>query len=108
MKKFSYQLGIDVAKDTLDFTLLQTGKKLYYQRIDNTPKAVQSYLQQLEKQGIALTDILFCMEHTGVYNAHVLAVLRQQGCSMWIEAAIRIKKSLGLTRGKNDKATDAR
>jgi transposase len=66
MKNFTYQVGIDVAKSTLDFTVLQEGKKLNYQRISNTPKAVKTYLQQLRKQGIAFTETLFCMEHTGV------------------------------------------
>lgn len=60
-------------------------------------------MQQLKKQGVDLSDVLFCMEHTGVYNAHVLQVLNQNGCAIWLEAAMRIKTSLGFTRGKNDK-----
>lgn len=65
-------------------------------------------MQQLKKQGIDLSDVLFCMEHTGVYTAHVLQVLHQNGCAIWLEAAMRIKTALGFTRGKNDKAPDAR
>lgn len=103
MKKFTYQVGIDVAKSTLDCTVLQEGKKLNYQCISNTPKAVKVYLQQLKKQGIAFTETLFCMEHTGIYNAHVLQVLHQNDCTIWLEAALRIKESLGFSRGKNDK-----
>jgi len=108
MKKFTYQVGIDVAKSTLDCTVLQEGKKLNYQRIANTPKAVKSYLQQLEEQGVLYADTLFCMEHTGVYNAHILQVLIQNKANIWLEAALRIKESLGFTRGKNDKAPGAR
>lgn len=108
MKKFCYQVGIDVAKSTLDCTVLQEGKKLDYQRIANTPKAVKSFLQQLEKQGIHCCDTLFCMEHTGVYNAHILQVLIQNKANIWLEAALRIKESLGFTRGKNDKVDSYR
>lgn len=106
MKKFCYQVGIDVAKSTLDCTVLQEGKKLDYQRITNTPKAVKSYLQELEKQGIRCCDTLCCMEHTGVYNAHILQVLIQNKANIWLEAALRIKASLG--RGKNDKVDSYR
>ena len=108
MKKFTYQVGIDVAKSTLDCTFLQEGKKLNYQRIANTPKAVNSYLRQLEKQGVRCCDTLFCMEHTGVYNAHILQVLIQNKANIWLEAALRIKESLGFTRGKNDKVDSYR
>jgi transposase len=103
MKKFCYQVGIDVAKDTLDCTLLNEGKQVDYQRIANTPKAVQNYLKALKGQDVSLPDTLFCMEHTGVYNAHILQILIQEDYAIWIEAAIRIKRSLGFTRGKNDK-----
>jgi transposase len=108
MKKFTYQVGIDVAKSTLDCTVLQEGKKQNYQRIANTPKAVKVYLQQLKKQGITLTETVFCMEHTGVYNAHILQALYQSNCAIWLEAALRIKESLGFTRGKNDKVDSYR
>lgn len=103
MKNFAYQVGIDVAKSTLDCTVLQEGKKLDYQRISNTPQAVKGYLKQLKKQGIPIPETLFCMEHTGVYNAHVLQTVHQNGGAIWLEAALRIKESLGFSRGKNDK-----
>lgn len=103
MKNFIYQVGIDVAKSTLDCTVLQEGKKQSYQRIENTPQAINSYLKQLKKQGVPFSETLFCMEHTGVYNAHVLQSVHQHGGTIWLEAALRIKESLGFSRGKNDK-----
>lgn len=103
MKNFAYQVGIDVAKSTLDCTVLQEGKKLDYQSIANTPQAIKSYLKQLKKKGISYPETLFCMEHTGVYNAHVLQAVHQNGSAIWLEAALRIKESLGFSRGKNDK-----
>ena len=103
MKNFAYQVGIDVAKSTLDFTILHEGKKLGYQRIANTPQAVKGYLKQLKKQGVSFSETLFCMEHTGVYNAHVLQTVHEHHSTIWLEAALRIKESLGFSRGKNDK-----
>ncbi len=108
MKKFSYQVGIDVAKDTLDCTALREGQPISYCRITNTYKAVQSYLQQLYEEGIGLSETLFCMEHTGVYNAHVLQALAEGKCAICLEAAMRIKSAIGFTRGKNDKVDSYR
>lgn len=103
MKNFTYQVGIDVAKDSLDCTLLKEGKKKHYARIVNDVKAIQDYLQYLEGLGVVLSETLFCMEHTGVYNAHLLQTLIKREYAVCLEAAIRIKKSLGFNRGKNDK-----
>lgn len=96
MKNFIYQVGIDVAKDTLDCTLLVEGQKNHYAH-NNNPKSVQRYLKDVENLGVVLTETLFCMEHTGVYNAHILEILVMRKYSVCLEAAIRIKKSLGFT-----------
>jgi len=47
------------------------------------------------------------MEHTGTYGLLLFAWLSQMGIDYCVEPAIQIKRSLGLTRGKNDKV-DAR
>lgn len=108
MKKFSYQVGIDVAKDTLDCTVLQEGQSIGYHRISNTSKAIRCYLRQLAKEGVVLSDTLFCMEHTGIYNAHVLQALIEGSHAICLEAAMRIKSAIGFTRGKNDKVDSYR
>ena len=74
-------------------------KKLQNQ-IENTPKKIKSFIIGLK---IDLNDCLFCMEHTGIYNNHLLSVLQSVGASIWLENSIQIKRSMGLTRGKNDK-----
>ena len=48
------------------------------------------------------------MEHTGVYGNHLLAVLQLFTVDTWLESAVQIKRSLGLTRGKNDKVDSKR
>ena len=42
------------------------------------------------------------MEHTGIYNIHLLSVLHLKKANIWLESAIHIIKSIGLQRGKND------
>ena len=47
---------------------------------------------------------LFCMEHTGVYTIPLCAFLQEQGLDYAVDSALRIKRSLGIKRGKDDKA----
>ena len=47
------------------------------------------------------------MEHTGTYGLLILAWLSQIGVDFCVEPAMQIKRSIGLTRGKNDRV-DAR
>ncbi|MBK7908766.1 MAG: transposase [Bacteroidetes bacterium] len=46
---------------------------------------------------------LVCLEHTGVYNIHLVEVLCKLGFHVWLESALRIKRSIGMVRGKSDK-----
>ena len=42
-------------------------------------------------------------EHTGIYSKNILTLATQENLSLWLESSLRIKRSLGLQRGKNDK-----
>ncbi|MFW0694666.1 IS110 family transposase, partial [Aliarcobacter butzleri] len=50
-----------------------------------------------------LKQALFCMEHTGIYNAHLLELLDQQKLAIWLESSLQIKQAGGMQRGKTDK-----
>ena len=43
---------------------------------------------------------VFCMEHTGIYNAHLLELLYQKNLSIWLESSLQIKQVGGMQRGK--------
>jgi transposase len=47
-------------------------------------------------------DCLVCMEHTGIYNAHLLAISQKYKWHLCLESGLQIKQSGGLQRGKND------
>ncbi|MFN8206754.1 MAG: IS110 family transposase [Bacteroidales bacterium] len=59
------------------------------------------------KKKIKPEDCVFCMEHTGVYGLLLFAWFTQMGYDYTVEPGLKIKRSLGTTRGKNDKI-DAR
>jgi len=106
----SYQwfIGIDVSKQTLDITILNNNEKKMYEQVINSDQSVKSFLKKLSDQKIALQDCLFCLEHTGIYNAHFLKVMEEKKLSVCLESSVHIKQSGGLLRGKNDKVDSYR
>lgn len=102
--QFDYFIGIDVSKDTLDFALVQANKVLFHQQESNDKKGINAFLKVLRQQtGGGLSGCVFCMEHTGIYNNPLLNLLPALSASIWVERALHIKQSLGLSRGKTDK-----
>ncbi|QJD79663.1 IS110 family RNA-guided transposase [Spirosoma rhododendri] len=98
-----YFVGIDIAKATLDWAIY-TGKKIVLQTsTPNSVTGIKTALRLLK----ALPDwnpkqAVFCMEHTGIYNAHLLDFLHKLHFPIWLESSLQIKKAGGLQRGKTD------
>lgn len=102
--KFEFFIGIDVSKSELDFAVIQGKVLLSHQEIVNTPAGISCFLKTLSKiKGFKLDKALFCMEHTGIYTAHLLSGLHKRNANLCLEAATQIRNSLGNIRGKNDK-----
>ena len=105
-----FYIGIDVSKLTLDVTLLNSlTSKLKYIQISNCSdglKKLNSWLRKIP--GFKYPKAVFCLEHTGLYTRVLLEILSNKEANIWMEASLRIKKSLGLNRGKNDKIDSQR
>lgn len=108
MKNYLIHLGIDISKSKLDVNLL-TSQNLQSEHfvIDNNPKAISGFVKTLIKKKLDLKQMLFCCENTGVYTNHLSYTLSNLELDLWIVPAIEIKRSKGISRGKNDK-TDAK
>ena len=52
---------------------------------------------------LEVCQVLFCMEHTGIYGRAIHHFLQDHQQSLWLESSLQIKRSLGIQRGKNDK-----
>jgi len=101
---YSYFIGIDISKDTLEFCLLKENKILLSKCSQNTIKGIQAFIKEAKAfPGFNFMDVLFCMEHTGIYNNHLIKFLLEKKCNIWLERGAQIKYSLGVQRGKNDK-----
>jgi transposase len=101
--KQSY-VGIDVSKETLDYCLVVEGKQIFHLQTENNIKGIKAFVKELLKNKIEdLNDVVFCLEHTGIYSHHLINFLSRNNLKIWLESSIQIKRSLGVHRGKNDK-----
>lgn len=102
-------IGIDVSKLTLDVSLLTATGNHHYQQFENTKAGLRRLDKWLLQQpGFAYACALFCMEHTGIYCRQLVAFLLLQNAKVWMESALHLKRSIGMTRGKSDKVDSYR
>jgi transposase len=98
-----YFIGIDIAKTSLDWAIYD-GKKVVFQTSTvNSVAGIKTAVRLLKKlPGWNPHQTVFCMEHTGIYNAHLLDFLHKLHFPIWLESSLQIKKAGGLQRGKTD------
>lgn len=103
--RFKKFIGIDISKKTLDVTLYdnQGMKKSPYIHVANNIKGFDIIISWLKKRFVRLNSVLICMEHTGVYGIDLAVFLETTKIAYSMVSPLHIKRSLGLTRGKNDK-----
>lgn len=102
--QFKFFIGIDVSKDALDFCLVVEGKEVSVFRVENSVKSIKAALKKFNQMSnYTAREALFCLEHTGLYNNHVINCLHLEGANIWVERAIQIQRSSGLQRGKSDR-----
>jgi transposase len=106
MKKFNYYIGIDVSKLTLDVTILHeeesSSPTTVYYKIENNEKSIAHFVKK-RLVTCPCEQILFCFEDTGIYALPLAYYLNDNKIACWQVAAIEIKRSKGITRGKSDK-----
>lgn len=109
MKNYSHYIGIDISKNTLDIVLLNSNEKLIYKhfKIENSKEAIAEFINILKKEELHISNVIFCCENTGIYTYILSDYLSLKKIDLWVVSAIEIKRSKGISRGKNDK-TDAR
>jgi len=112
MKKYSLFIGVDISKKWIDVALTVDGIKsqMVHRQFDNNQKGFKNLIAWInkdvkQKQFAALkNNWICCMEHTGLYSLPLCRFLEQEQIDYKLESALRIKRSLGIQRGKDDKA----
>jgi transposase len=100
--KIKEVIGIDVSKLTLDCCDHNSGRQEVF---DNTFGAMETMVDwSLETTGTSKEHLLFVFEHTGLYTYKLIQYLSGKGYFYCITSGLEIKRSLGISRGKDDKA----
>ncbi len=93
-------IGIDVSKLSLDVRL-HLGE--CSSRFDNTTDGIVQMVQwAIAHSGCKKQDLFFVFEHTGLYSHELAKTLTHLGMGYTIESGLAVKRSLGITRGKDD------
>jgi transposase len=99
MKQFLV-VGVDISKATLDICFKPCGTVMH---INNNLLGFKGWHQELKTWLQPETTVMVVMEHTGGYSARFESFLRSKCIDYCKIAALQIKRSLGMTRGKNDR-----
>jgi transposase len=105
MKKKWY-VGIDVSKKTLDVAVYDSSERLKdknHIKVFNTKEGYKEMLSWFRGRKMKLREILICMEHTGIYSYECRIFLEQYNIDYSMENPLNLKRSIGISRGKNDK-----
>lgn len=104
----NYELfvGIDISKLTIDAVAFtkETFKSPIHCVFNNTYEGFADMLEWLKVYDIVLDKVLFCCEHTGIYICPITAFMDANGLSVWVENGLHIRRSIGIKRGKSDRA----
>jgi len=110
MKKESgvYCIGVDVSKLTLDVSLVYVEGHLRYGKgnttVGNSTEGLRQLYYWLKQQGVCFNkSTKLVMENTGMYHRLLVGWAKKSGLQYCVDNAARIKWSLGITRGKDDK-----
>lgn len=104
MKKWDFTLGVDVSKLTLDIHCTELSIHI---RIANGSEGFKVLAKWCKGVGIDLSRSLIAMEYTGGYEYKLMQFCDAKQIQYSRIPGLAIKNSLGIIRGKNDKA-DAR
>lgn len=98
-----YYIGIDVSKATLDWAVFDGKTVVLQTQSPNSELGIKATLKLIKAlPAFTAQTSITCSEHTGIYNALILAQLSAAGFPLWLESSLQIKQAGGLQRGKSD------
>jgi len=106
-------LGIDISKEWFDASMIvvanQTKGDMVTEKFSNDKPGFELFTRWLKlHQAPMNSDTLIVIENTGIYHRMMWEYCSKNNLSLHIGNAARIKWSLGITRGKSDKADSRR
>lgn len=101
MKTWNVILGVDVSKKTLDICCAE---RRLPTRIDNNSEGFGKLKKWCRDNEIDLKETFIVLEYTGGYEYRFIQFCQSQGIAYCRVPGLEIKQSLGMARGKSDKA----
>lgn len=100
--KSSLFIGVDIAKDTLDVSVLAPSDSItfHYHRFANQQTAFRPLLKwsKQHSEGVGQQHWRGCMENTGLYSLELNCFLQQRGIWQSMANTRHIKRSMGGAR----------
>jgi transposase len=102
--KRNWFIGIDISKKTLDVVIYDQEDKnaSKHFKLNNELKGFKEMIKTLKAEGVVLKEAFICLEYCGIYGLE-LGLFLEGKIEFCFCSPLHIKRSLGLTRGKNDK-----
>ncbi|MCF6349243.1 MAG: IS110 family transposase [Flavobacteriaceae bacterium] len=102
--KRTWFIGIDISKKTLDVVIYDQEKRITKKhfKVSNEKKGFKEILKTLKQERVKVNQAFICLEYCGIYGLEIGLFLQNKVDFSFI-SPLHIKRSLGLTRGKNDK-----
>lgn len=101
MKTWNVVLGVDVSKKTVDICWAE--QKLFV-HVDNDSLGFTRFKKWCKDNGIDLKETFIILEYTGGYEYRFIQFCESQSIAYRRVPGLEIKKSMGMIRGKSDKA----
>lgn len=98
--KVRYTIGADLSKDSIDLACPERQSHL---KVENSATGFKQVLQWFKQQRIDPQQAVVVMEHTGLYSYQLEVFLHHHHIGFTKVAALAIKRSGGLVRGKSDR-----
>jgi transposase len=101
MGRWNVVLGVDVSKKTIDICWAE--RKLFIQ-IGNNSEGFSKFKKWCKGHKIDLQQTFIVLEYTGGYEYRFIQFCESQAIDYRRVPGLEIKKSMGMVRGKSDKA----
>lgn len=102
--KRNWFIGIDISKKTLDVVIYDHNKKKSRKhfKVNNGATGFKELIKTLKAEGVKIDEVFVCLEYCGIYGLEIGYFLDGK-IDFCFCSPLHIKRSLGLTRGKNDR-----
>lgn len=99
--KFQEIIGIDLSKETFDVAI--HGLDVHF-TCTNKQKGFKRLVNMVNKHCTGCSKKrIYIMEHTGIYGLQICKFFSEKKIPFVLVPGLAVKRSLGITRGKNDK-----